>query len=61
MLKGKLTPSEDITISSEETIKDFDIRDQFKYLAMFQSNEVGRKEIYIYIYIYIIYIYIKYV
>ena len=45
ILKGKLTPSQDTTFSSKETIKALDIRDQYKYLGMLKSSEVNRKEV----------------
>lgn len=45
ILKGKLTLSEDITLSNEDTIKVLDIWDQYKYLGMFKSIEKDRKEV----------------
>ena len=41
--KGKLIPTDDIILSSEETIKALDIKDHYKYLGMLQSNEVNKK------------------
>ena len=41
--KGKLIPTDDIVLSSEETIKALDIKEHYKYLGMLQSNEVSKK------------------
>ena len=41
--KGTLTPSENITLASEETIRALDLREQYKYLGMLQSNEINKK------------------
>ena len=41
--KGTLTPSENITLASEETIRALDLREQYKYLGMLQSNETNKK------------------
>ena len=43
--KGKLTQMNDITLLSGETIKALDLRDQYKYLGMLQSNEIDKKNI----------------
>ena len=42
--KGKLIESNNISLNNEETIKALDIREQYKYLAMLQSNKIDKKE-----------------
>lgn len=44
ILKGKLIPSEDITLSREEAVKTPDIRDEYKYYGVFESTAVDRTE-----------------
>ena len=41
--KGTPTLSENITLASEETIRALDLREQYKYLGMLQSNEINKK------------------
>ena len=42
--KGILAPSEDVTLVSDEKIQALDIREQYKYLGMVQSNEINKKK-----------------
>ena len=44
ILKRKLIPSEDITLSREEAVKTPDIRDEYKYYGVFESTAVDRTE-----------------
>ena len=41
--KGKLIQSNDIDLNTQEIIKALDIRDQYKYLGMLQSNEIKKR------------------
>ena len=41
--RGKLVKGHDITLLTAETIKALDLRDQYKYLGMLQSNEIDKK------------------